>query len=232
MSTIRFRSDMGVELIDAMGGDHSIVSAARVSSGSAAGDPAKDRGLINFLARDRHGSPFEAVVVQFKIEVPVFVAREWFRHRVGSFNEVSGRYTILEPVFYEPTEDRPLKQVGKPGAYTFEPGTATQGRQTRIAHRQVAETAWTAYEDQLALGIAREVARNVLPLSLYTSFYWTVNARSLMNFLSLRRVTEATTVPTFPLYEIDQAAGQIEELARTVAPEAFAAFDKHGRVAP
>ncbi|MEU3599622.1 FAD-dependent thymidylate synthase [Streptomyces sp. NPDC006798] len=232
MSTIRFRSDMGVELIDAMGGDHSIVRAARVSSGSTAGDPVKDKGLVNFLARDRHGSPFEATVLQFKITVPVFVAREWFRHRVGSFNEVSGRYTILEPVFYQPTVNRPLKQVGTPGAYRFEPGTVTQTRHARVVHRQVAETAWTAYEDQLALGVAREVARNVLPLSLYTSFYWTVNARSLMNFLSLRRVTDSTTVPTFPLYEIDQAAGLVEELAREVAPEAFAAFDKHGRVAP
>ncbi|MEW1546907.1 FAD-dependent thymidylate synthase [Streptomyces tsukubensis] len=232
MSKIHFRSDMDVELIDAMGGDHSIVRAARVSSGSTAGDPVKDRGLITFLARDRHGSPFEAMVLQFRITVPLFVAREWFRHRVGSFNEVSGRYTIMEPVFYEPAQGRPLKQIGKPGAYRFEAGTITQARHTRIAHRQVAELAWTAYEDQLALGVAREVARNVLPLSLYTSFYWTVNARSLMNFLSLRRVTEATTVPTFPLYEIDQAAGQVEELARALAPEAFAAFDKHGRVAP
>ncbi|MEU9603665.1 FAD-dependent thymidylate synthase [Streptomyces sp. NPDC048057] len=223
---------MGVELIDAMGGDHSIVRAARVSSGSKTGDPVRDGGLINFLMRDRHGSPFEAAVLQFKIGVPLFVAREWFRHRVSSFNEVSGRYTVLEPVFYEPAEGRPMTQLGKPGAYRFEPGTVTQARHSRVAHRQVAETAWTAYEDQLALGVAREVARNVLPLSLYTSFYWTVNARSLMNFLSLRRVTEATTVPTYPLYEIDQAAGLVEELAREVAPEAFAAFDKHGRVAP
>ncbi|MEU5299766.1 FAD-dependent thymidylate synthase [Streptomyces noursei] len=232
MTEIEFRSDMGVELVDSMGGDHSIVRAARVSSGSEAGDPAKDKGLINFLARDRHGSPFEAAVFQFKVTVPLFVAREWFRHRIGSFNEVSGRYKEMEPVFYVPDEDRPLKQIGTPGKYTFEAGNITQGRHSRAAHRQVAQTAWDAYQDQLELGVAREVARNVLPLSLYTSFYWTVNGRSLMNFLSLRRVTADTTVPTFPLWEIDRAAGQVEELAQQVAPEAFAAFNKHGRVTP
>lgn len=232
MTKIQFRSDFGVELVDSMGGDHSIVRAARVSSGSEAGDPKKDKGLINFLARDRHGSPFEATVFQFKVDVPLFVAREWFRHRIGSFNEVSGRYRELDPVFYMSTEERPLKQVGTPGKYTFEHGTITQERITRVAHRQAAEHAWELYQDQLAFGVAREVARNVLPLSLYTSFYWTVNGRSLMNFLSLRHVTDETTVPTFPLWEIDQAAGQVEELAKQVAPEAFAAFNKHGRVTP
>ncbi|MEU3690497.1 FAD-dependent thymidylate synthase [Streptomyces narbonensis] len=232
MTEIQFRSDFGVELVDSMGGDHSIVRAARVSSGSEAGDEKRDKGLINFLARDRHGSPFEATVFQFKIDVPLFVAREWFRHRIGSFNEVSGRYKILEPVFYMPAEERPMKQIGKPGAYTFEPGTITQARHSRVMHRQVAEMAWMAYEDQLALGVAREVARNVLPVSIFTSFYWTVNGRSLLNFLSLRHVTDDTTVPTFPLWEIDQAAGRVEELAKQVAPEAFAAFNKHGRVTP
>jgi thymidylate synthase (FAD) len=222
---------MGVELVDWMGDDYSIVRAARVSSGST-GSEAANTGLINMLARDRHGSPFEAVILQYKVDVPLFVAREWFRHRIGSFNEVSGRYKVLEPVFYVPNGNRPLKQIGKPGAYTFEYGTQEQISSAQREHKYMAQIMWSSYEDMLSDGIAREVARNVLPLSLYTSFYWTVNLRSLMNFLSLRHVTDETTVPSFPLYEIDQAAGQVEVLATDIAQDAMAAFNKNGRVAP
>jgi thymidylate synthase (FAD) len=222
---------MGVELVDWMGDDYSIVRAARVSSGST-GSEAANTGLINMLMRDRHGSPFEAVILQFKVDVPLFVAREWFRHRIGSFNEVSGRYKVLEPVFYVPNGNRPLKQIGKPGAYTFEYGTQEQISSAQREHKYMAQIMWSSYEDMLSDGIAREVARNVLPLSLYTSFYWTVNLRSLMNFLSLRHVTDETTVPSFPLYEIDQAAGQVEVLATDIAQDAMAAFNKNGRVAP
>jgi thymidylate synthase (FAD) len=229
---IEFRSDMRVELIDSMGGDHSIVRAARVSSGSEAGNEKRDKGLVNMLMRDRHGSPFEAVTMQFFVEVPIFVAREWFRHRMSSFNETSGRYKVLEPVFYIPSEERPLRQIGKPGAYTFEPGDYQQVLTAKSAGIRTARAAWEEYQHQLDAGVAREVARNVLPLSIYTSFYWTVNLRSVMNFLSLRHVTEDTTVPTFPLYEIDQAAALIEDHAHRVAPESMAAFNKNGRVAP
>ncbi|MGW5532144.1 FAD-dependent thymidylate synthase, partial [Streptomyces xanthochromogenes] len=180
----------------------------------------------------RHGSPFEAMVFQFKIDVPLFVAREWFRHRIGSFNEVSGRYQVLDPVFYVPSTERPLKQTGAPGAYTFEAGTQQQTDTTAMCHKNIAMAAWNFYQHLLSEGVARETARNVLPVSLYTSFYWTVNGRALLNFLSLRWNHPNSTVPTFPLYEIEQAAKKVEEQAKAVAPEAFAAFDKHGRVAP
>ncbi|KPC91087.1 hypothetical protein ADL27_32330 [Streptomyces sp. NRRL F-6602] len=223
---------MHVELIDSMGGDHSIVRAARVSSGSQAGDEKRDKGLINYLMRDRHGSPFEAVTMQFYVEVPIFVAREWFRHRMSSFNETSGRYRVMEPDFYVPDDDRPLRQIGKPGAYTFEPGDYQQSYMTKASHMRVAKAAWEEYQHQLEEGIAREVARNVLPFSLYTSFYWTVNLRSLMNFLSLRWAHEESKVPTFPLYEIEQAAKQVEWIAAHIAPEAMTVFNEHGRVAP
>ncbi|MFJ2244881.1 FAD-dependent thymidylate synthase [Streptomyces sp. NPDC087862] len=222
---------MTVELIDSMGGDHSIARAARVSSGTT-GTPEKDRGLINMLMRDRHGSPFEAVTFQFRIECPIFVAREFFRHRIASYNEVSGRYAVMEPVFYTPSSSRPLKQIGKPGAYRFEGGTGTQERVTSAAHRDAARFAWSAYQDQLAHGIAREVARNVLPLSLYTSFCVTLNLRSLLNLLSLRWAHPDSTVPTFPLAEIEDVAVQMNRFAEAVAPDAMAAFDKNGRVAP
>ncbi|WP_406379131.1 FAD-dependent thymidylate synthase [Streptomyces sp. NBC_00197] len=223
---------MGVDLIDHMGNDDSIVRAARVSSGTT-GSEAANKGLINMLARDRHGSPFEAVTLQFKIDVPIFVAREWFRHRMSSFNEVSGRYTVLEPVFYVPSITRPLRQFGKPGAYSFEAGDYQQQLIARSAAIRVGNSSWEEYTYQLDQGIAREVARNVLPLSLYTSFYWTVNLRSALNFLSLRWAHPDSTVPTFPLYEIERAAMQVEAaITNLVAPEAMKAFNVNGRVAP
>ncbi|MFI6684944.1 FAD-dependent thymidylate synthase [Streptomyces sp. NPDC050485] len=231
MTEVRYRSDIDVELIDHMGGDHSIVRAARVSSGTA-GTPEKDRGLLNMLARDRHGSPFESVVLQFKVECPIFVAREWFRHRVSSFNETSGRYKVLEPEFYEPHGGRPMRQIGQPGKYAFEEGAYEQKVQVKAAHKRLATWAWDEYTEMLDAGIAREVARNVLPLSLYTSFFWTVNLRSAMNFLSLRWAHEESTVPTFPLYEIQQGAMKVEEHAQAIAPIAMEMFNKHGRVSP
>ncbi|MFD9561489.1 FAD-dependent thymidylate synthase [Streptomyces sp. NPDC059994] len=231
MTEIRFRSDIDVELVDHLGGDHSIVRAARVSSGTA-GTPEKDRGLLNMLARDRHGSPFESVVLQLKVECPIFTAREWFRHRVGSFSETSGRYKVLEPDFYVPSFNRPLRQVGKPGAYSFEKGDYKQVHVARAEHRRMANEAWDSYQFMLGQGIAREVARDALPLNLYTSFLWTVNLRAVMNFLSLRWAHEKSTVPTFPLYEIQQGAMQVEKHAAAVAPTAMEMFNAHGRVAP
>lgn len=229
--SVEFKSGMDVELVDSMGGDESIVRFARVSSGSS-GNSASDNGLIRMLMRDRHGSPFEAPVLQFKVEAPVFVAREFFRHRIASYNEVSGRYRELDPVFYIPDSDRPLRQIGKPGAYTFEEGNDEQILTASSEHIRQAKYAWAGYQAMLNCGVAREVARNVLPLSIYTSFYVNFNLRSLMNFLSLRWMHESSTTPTFPLYEIEQVAHQIDSFARQIAPKAMEAFTEFGRVAP
>jgi thymidylate synthase (FAD) len=231
MTDITFRSDMTVQLISQMGDDKSIAMSARVSSGST-GDAKKDMGLINMLMRDRHGSPFESVLYTFRIECPIFVAREFFRHRIASYNETSGRYRVLEPVFYAPDPERPLRQIGKPGAYTFEAGDYRQGVMVRGEHERIATEAWKSYDSMLEQGIAREVARNILPLSLYTSFYVTMNLRSLLNFLSLRWAHEDAKTPTFPLYEIEQVAKQMDARARMFCPVTFKHFDKHGRVAP
>lgn len=227
---------MDVELTDSMGGDESIVRFARVSSGST-GDGPSDKGLIRMLMRDRHGSPFESPVLQFKVGCPIFVAREFFRHRIASYNEVSGRYRELDPVFYVPGPERPLQQNGKPGAYTFELGNENQIDTVVEMHKEMAVTAWGMYSSMLAHNydrppIAREVARNILPLSIYTSFYVNFNLRSLMNFLSLRWAHEASKTPTFPLYEIEQVAKQIDTLATEIAPIAMASFTEFGRVAP
>lgn len=214
-----------------MGGDESVIRFARVSSGIEGSDKA-NAGLIRMLMRDRHGSPFEASVLQFRIETPIFVAREFFRHRIASYNEVSGRYQVLKPVFYVPDEARPLRQLGKPGAYTFEPGSYGQIRTVQGEHERMAAEAWSSYEYLLDQDIAREVARNVLPLSLYTSFYVNMNLRSTLNFLSLRWAHEDSKTPTFPLKEIEAVAKQIDAYATQIAPQTMAAFTEFGRVAP
>jgi thymidylate synthase (FAD) len=228
---IVFRSDMTVELTDKMGGDESVVRFARVSSGTTGTDKS-NKGLIRMLMRDRHGSPFEAPILQFRIECPIFVAREFFRHRIASYNEVSGRYQKLAPVFYFPKQDRPLRQIGKPGAYTFEPGSYEQILKTQSAHARVAQASWDEYQDLIEAEVAREVARNVLPLSLYTSFYVNMNLRSALNFLSLRWAHEESRTPTFPLKEIEMVAKQMDAYATEVAPISMAAFTEFGRVAP
>lgn len=227
-----FRSDFVVKLVDSMGSDTQIANVARVSTGTYTENPQKNTGLLNMLMRDRHGSPWESGILQFYIEAPIFVTREFFRHRIASYNEASSRYKEMEPIFYCPTGARPLQQVGKPGAYTFTQGSEEQLTTVRLAHKTLAMDAWDQYTNMLDDGIAREVARNVLPLSLYSSFYVTLNLRSLMNFLSLRRVTSETTVPTFPLYEIDVVASQMEEHAADIFPVAMGLFNEHGRVSP
>ena len=228
---MQFRSDMTVELIDSMGGDDSVVRSARVSSGSASVSSEKDQGLINYLMRDRHGSPFEHAVFTFRIEAPIFVFREFMRHRMASYNEESGRYKELEPVFYVPGPERKLKQVGKPGAYTFEEGEYDQKVMVAPATMRIYDEAYSTYKKMLDKGIAREVARVVLPVGIYSSMYVTMNARSLMNFLSLRS-EEQGTYPSFPQWEIAEVARQMEEFFAEKMPVTHQTFIGNGRVAP
>lgn len=234
--TSKFRSDMTVELIDSMASDSAVAMAARVStiSGShdAVVDLAKDAGLINYLMRDRHGSPFEHNAFTFYIEAPIFVFREFMRHRIASYNEESGRYKQLEPVFYVPGRDRKLVQQGKPGAYTFVEGDDCQMGLARESAIDMAETAYYKYEEMLEKGIAREVARMVLPLNIYSSMYVTMNARALMNFLSLRTQREGTHFPSFPQREIEMVAEKMECFFAEKMPITYEAFNKNGRVAP
>jgi thymidylate synthase (FAD) len=235
---VKLKSDVDVELIDWMGDDVSIVQAARVSTlGWDNGDPdngnGKVAGLINFLMRDRHGTPFEHNSFTFRISAPLFVFYEFHRHRIGwSYNEESARYRELEPVFYVPGAERALRQIGKPGAYTFEPGDYKQQALTRGSHLRAARESWSEYLWMLDHGIAREVARNVLPVSVYKTMYATCNLRSLFSFLSLRWAHPLSTVPTFPLAEIQMVAEKLDAQARPIFPLAFEAFDKNGRVAP
>jgi len=228
----KFRSDMTVELVQSMGDDSSVVKAARVSTGGGTTTPEKDAGLINYLMRDRHGTPFEHNAFTFYVEAPIFVFREFMRHRIASYNEESGRYKKLEPVFYVPTEDRGLIQAGKPGAYEFYQGSHNQWLTVKLETIEACRKSYEAYEEMLDAGIAREVARGVLPVNLYSSMFVTMNARALMNFLSLRTKREGTHFPSFPQREIEMVAEQMECFFAETMPVTYETFNKNGRVAP
>ena len=215
-----------VRLDDVMASDLSVVNGARVSFARRKEEmDDSDAGLIRFLMRDRHGTPFEHNAFRFHIRCPIFVAREWMRHRVGSFNEFSLRYAKATDDFYVPEAEDVRSQVGKPGAYTFETVEPDLAEHTRDALREVYEHAYSTYERLVEAGVAREVARSVLPVGAYTEFYWTVNARSLMNFVSLRAAETAQR-------EIRRYAEAVERFLELHMPITYAAFVASGRVAP
>ena len=231
MLNIEFRSDVTVELINSMASDDAVVMAARVSTGAEANEN-RDKGLINYLMRDRHGSPFEHNAFTFFIEAPIFVFREFMRHRIASYNEESGRYKELSPVFYTPSEERKLVQQGKPGAYVFVDGSKEQFSLTRQEIYTASKNSYEHYQEMLKAGVAREVARAVLPVNTYSSMYVTMNARSLMNFLSLRTTREGTHFPSFPQREIEMVAEKMEDFFAEKMPVTYETFNKNGRVAP
>jgi thymidylate synthase (FAD) len=171
------------------------------------------------------GLRFEHNSFRFHVRAPLFVAREWFRHRVGSFNEFSMRYAKATDEFYVPDPDDVRSQVGKPGAYSFEPVTPELAEQTREELTAVYEAAWNAYTRLVEQGVARELARLVMPVGAYTEFYWTVNARALMNFLSLRNAESAQR-------EIRRYAEACESFLAELMPVTYEAFVASGRVAP
>ncbi len=235
MLDVKFRSDVDVELIDFMGNDLRIAQAAWVSTmGERAeeGDTKRVKGLINFLMRDRHGSPFESCIMQFRTTAPIFVWREHMRHRMASYNEESGRYKQLDPVFYVPDRDRKLIQTGPVGHYEFQKGTMEQNHVVSQSIKYSCYEAYTRYEDMLEKGVAKEVARMCLPVNIYSTAYVTMNLRGLMNFLSLRNVTDETTVPTHPQREIEMVAEQYEWYFYDKFPLVHAAFVANGRVCP
>jgi thymidylate synthase (FAD) len=225
-NTIRVLDHGFVRLDDAMADDLSVVNGARVSFARRKEEmDESDEGLIRFLMRDRHGTPFEHNSFRFHIRCPLFVAREWMRHRVGSFNEFSLRYAKATDDFYVPAPEDVRSQVGKPGAYSFEPVSDEVAETTRAKLQAVYEVAYLAYEQLVELGVARELARCALPVGAYTEFYWTINARSLMNFLSLRNAETAQR-------EIRRYAEACERFLEHHMPVTYEAFVANGRVAP
>jgi thymidylate synthase (FAD) len=219
--------DHGFVRLDAsMASDLSVVNAARVSFArhKEAMDES-DEGLIRFLMRERHATPFEHSVFRFHVRAPIFVVREWVRHRWSSFNEFSMRYAKATDDFYLPEPEDVRTQVGKPGSYSFEPVEPELAEATRDELRAVYEAAFGAYERLVDQGVARELARLVMPVGAYTEFYWTVNARSLMNFVSLRAAETAQR-------EIRRYADACEHFFAAHMPVTHAAFAALDRIAP
>ena len=236
---MRFLDDVTVELVKHSAADTDVLWAARVSTAGEQSleelgkDPERSKGLINFLMRDRHGSPFEHNSMTFFVSAPIFVFREFQRHRVGwSYNEESGRYRELQSAFYVPGPARKLVQEGKPGHYVFTEGTPEQHKIVTEAMEGAYRHSYAAYQEMLEAGVAREVARAVLPLGVFSTMYATCNARSLMHFLGLRTQHELAKVPSFPQREIEMVGEQMEQHWQTLMPLTHAAFNKNGRVAP
>jgi thymidylate synthase (FAD) len=215
-----------VRLDAAEASDLSVVNGARVSFLQMKDEmDAKDAGLIRFLMREGHASPFEHNLFRFHIRCPIAVAREWMRHRWSSFNEHSLRYSTAIDDFYIPEAAQMRTQVGKPGAYHFEPlEPEVAARAQDLLSKQYQE-AWNGYQELLEMGVARELARLVLPVGIYTEFYWSVNARALMNFISLRNADQA-------MWEIRQYGAAVEAFFAALMPATHAAFEEFGRKAP
>lgn len=221
MNKVQFDDKMRVELIKCNASDVDVARAAWVSNygeDAREKDAGRIEGLINFLYREKHMSPFEHGSFTFFVDVPIFVAREFMRHRTFSYNEVSGRYTTLKPKFYLPSIKRPVVQQGKIGNYYFTAGTDEQYAQMVARKKQTIELEWQNYLEQLDLGIAREVARDELGVGIYTQFYATVNPRNLMQFLTLRTASNA-------LYEIRDTAEQMENFLELQMPLTWKVFN-------
>lgn len=228
---IEYSSDIYVKLVRSMASDDMVIQAAQVSSKGENNPDTVPERLINALLKGRHGSPFEHTAFTFFIEAPIFVFREWQRHRISSFNEMSGRYTELKPKFYVPDVERGVINVGTKMKPVFVNHLeAAMDIQAILNHQS--SSAWEHYQFMLKAGVANEVARMVLPVNVYSQMYWTVNARSLMNFLSLRVESDDSTFRSYPQYEIDVAARKVERNFQEKMPLTHKAFVQNGRVAP
>jgi len=205
---IVFRDDMSVELVKSSASDADVIWAARVSTAGdksledVGADATKSEGLINYLARERHGSPFEHTSMTFFISAPIFVFREFMRHRIASYNEESGRYRELKPVFYIPSKERKLVQIGKAGAYTFVDGTEEQFKITVDAIKETCKLAYINYQKMLSAGV------------------------------SLRTAREGSHFPSYPQREIEMVAEKMEAEFAKLMPITYGAFQKSGRIAP
>lgn len=233
MTEVKFRSDMGVEVLDIMGDDSKIAHMARASTRNEGSTRERDAALVQTLVNERHMLPLEHAAFTFRLQVPIFVARQIQKHRMASQSELSARYTELLPEFYIPSEGRPLGQQGSRMAYEM---VHLEGRAEEDARRLMelsAKSAWHDYETLLDRGVSREMARIVLPVNVYTEIRMTMNLRSLLNFLSLRvdwegRGHEHVADPGHPQQEIDQVASQMWGHLIDNFPAVAGAFEAKG----
>lgn len=205
-----------VRLVDFMGGDEAVVQAARVSFGRSVSHDERDRKLVFFLLANGHETPFEHSVFKFHIKCPIFVARQWFRHRIASYNEISGRYSEMKEEFCLPAKLRTQKARN----YQYDEIADALNDELRQKIAAGYQAAYALYQELLEKGVAKEHARIVLPLSLYTQFYWTINARSLMNFVKLRAEAHAQ-------FEMRQYAEVISNIFKAKMPWTHEAFIKY-----
>lgn len=240
---MEFKSTIDVTKIQSMGGDYMVVAAAKVSTNGVDAaefaDPIRDgenAGLINFLMKHRHGTPFEHSAMTFFVHAPIFVWREWHRHRIGfSYNEESARYKQLEPIFYIPDRERPMMKVDgwKPGRPKFlrcDDAVKFDGLIKRLVNCY--SDCYEAYQQNLTDGFDPGLARDCLPVGIYSGCWVTCNPRSLMSFLSLRTHCSDAKYVSYPLYEIEVAAEACERILRVGWPLTHQAFVENGRVAP
>ena len=207
-----------VRLIDYMGSDESIVQSARVSYGRGTKQLLQDRGLIRYLMRHKHTTPFEMVEFKFHVKLPIFVARQWIRHRSANVNEYSGRYSVMKEEFYVPkAEDvRFQSTLNKQGRSAEE--VPDELKEKLLEHLKESQTAaYQKYSEFVDTGLAREIARINLPLSLYTEWYWKIDLHNLFHFLRLRMDPHAQQ-------EFREYAKIMAEMVKTVCPLAYEAF--------
>ncbi len=210
-----------VRLVDYMGGDARIVQSARVSYGEGTRTVREDGALIHYLMRNDHTSPFEQVLLTFHCKTPIFVARQWVRHRTARLNEISGRYSVMRDEFYLPERDQ-IRRQSKSNKQARSDETLPFEEANRIVQNFEAEQkqVYANYQQMLDAGLARELARMNLPLSLYTEWYWNIDLNNLFHFLRLRLDDHAQ-------YEIREFAAALARCAKAVAPLAYDAFEEH-----
>lgn len=238
MTEIILTSDIKVDYIDHMGSDQRIVEAMMVSTKglSAADSSSKSmEGRLNYLMENRHGTPFECGALTIRVHAPIKVWREWHRHRIGwSYNEESGRYKQLDPIFYIPSRERPaIRPEGfKSARPAFDVATDEEYAQILSRLRVGYQFAYEQYEKMLALQVDRGLARDVLGVGIYSCCYCTANPRSIMNFLELRTTEPTAKRPSKPLYEIEVAARKLEVIFSQQWPITHMLWNRHGRMAP
>lgn len=227
MSEVKVLDKGFVDLEGVYADDLSVVNSARVSFNKHHDIMEEgDDKLIGFLLKNRHGTPFEQNFFRFRVKAPIFVFREWHRHRIGiSINEWSARYSELEPEFYYPEPENVRKQIGKPGHYEYVQADHSTAIMFRAALRRKSEEAYAEYKNAIEQGVAKEQARFFLPVNIYSEMYWACNARSLMAFLSLRNAEKA-------MWEIKQYAQALEGYFAMHMPITYSHFITSGRVAP
>jgi thymidylate synthase (FAD) len=209
-----------VRLVDYMGGDQRIVQSARVSYGEGTKTVRQDRALIHYLMKHWHTSPFEQVQLTFHAKMPIFIARQWIRHRTARLNEISGRYSVMKDEFYLPAPDKVSFQStdNKQGRGETLPLAEAEALIAKMETEQ--KDAYADYLGMLDQGVARELARTNLPISLYTEWYWQIDLHNLFHFIRLRADSHAQ-------YEIRAYAEALGQCAKAVAPLAYEAFEEH-----